>query len=41
MAELTESMGQRDEFEFLSLLNKIREGEIEGHVENTLKSRFI
>ena len=34
-------MRQRGDFEFISLLNKIREGEIDDHVENTLKSRFL
>ena len=41
MVELTKVMSQRDNFEFISLLNKIREGEIDDHVENTLKSRFL
>ena len=41
MVELTEVMRQRGDFEFISLLNKIREGEIDDHVENTLKSRFL
>ena len=41
MVELTEVICQRGDFEFISLLNKIREGEIDNHVENTLKSRFI
>ena len=34
-------MRQRGDFEFISLLNKIKEGEIDDHVENTLKSRFL
>ena len=41
MVELTEVMRQRGDFEFISLLNKIREGEIDDHVENTLKSPFL
>ena len=35
--ELTEVMRQRGDFDFISLLNKIMEGEIDDHVENTLK----
>ena len=34
-------MRQRGDFEFVSLLNKIREAEIDDNVENTLKSRFL
>ena len=41
MVELTKVMSQRGNFEFISLLNKIREGEIDDHVENTLKSCFL
>ena len=41
MVKLTEVMRQRGDFEFISLLNKIREGEIDDHVENSLKSRFL
>ena len=41
MVELTEVMRQRGDFEFISLLNEIREGEIDDHVENSLKSRFL
>ena len=41
IVELTEVMHQWDGFEFISLLNKIREGEINDHVENTLKSYFL
>ena len=41
MVELTEVMRQRGDFEFISPLNKIREGEIDDHVENTLKSHFL
>ena len=39
--ELTEVMRQKGNFEFISLLNKIREGEIDDHVKNTSKSRFL
>ena len=41
MVELTEVMLQRGDIEFISLLNKIKEGEIDDHVENTLKSPFL
>ena len=41
MVDLTEVMRQRGDFEFISLLNKIREGEIDDHVEILLKSRFF
>ena len=41
MIELTEVMRQKGNFEFISLLNKIREGEIDDHVKNTSKSRFL
>ena len=41
MVELTEVMRQRGDFEFISLLNEIREGEIDDHVVNTLESRFL
>ena len=41
MLKLTEVMRERSGFEFISLLNKIREGEIDDHVENTLKSCFL
>ena len=41
MVELTEVMRQRGDFEFISLLNKIRKEEIDDHVENTLKSHFL
>ena len=41
MVKLTEVMRQRGDFEFISLLNKIREREIDDHVENSLKSQFI
>ena len=34
-------MPQRGDFEFISLLNKIREEKIDDNVENTLKSRFL
>ena len=41
MVELTEIIHQRGDFEFISLLNKIRKGEIDDHVENTLKSCLL
>ena len=41
MIELIEVMHQRGTFEFISLLNKIREGELDDHVKNALKSRFL
>ena len=34
-------MRQRGHFEFISLLNKIREGEIDDHNENSLTLRFL
>ena len=37
MVELNKIILQRGDFKFISLLNKIREGEIDGHAENTLK----
>ena len=39
MAELSEVMRQRGDFEFISLLNQIRKEEIDDHIEN--KSRFL
>ena len=39
--KLTDIILQRGDFELISLLNKIREGEIDDHVENTLMSRFL
>ena len=39
--KLTDVVRQRGDFELISLLNKIREGEIHDHVENTLRSRFL
>ena len=41
MVELIEVMRQRDDFEFISLLNKVRAGEIDDHVENNSKRRFL
>ena len=41
MAELTEVMRQREDYQFLNILNKIRECEIDEDVELTLKSRFF
>ena len=37
MAELTEVMRQREDYQFINVLNKIRGGEIDEHVELTLK----
>ena len=39
--ELTEVKGKGGNFQFISLLNKITEGEIDDHVEDTLKPRFL
>ena len=41
MAELTEVMRLRENYQFINILNKIREGEIDEDVELTLKSRFF
>ena len=41
MVEISEVMRQRDNFELVSLLNKITEKEINDHVENTLKLHFL
>ena len=41
MAELTEVMRQREDYQFINILNKIREGQIDEDVELTLKSRFF
>ena len=41
MAELTEVMRQRDDYQLINILNKIREGQIDEDVELTLKSRFF
>ena len=41
MVELTKVMRQRGDFEFIILLKKIREGEINDHVKFTLKSHFL
>ena len=37
MVELTEVMRQGGDFKFISLLSRIREEEIDGDFENTLK----
>ena len=37
MAELTKVMRQRKDYQFINVLNKTREGEIDEHVELTLK----
>ena len=41
MAELTEVMRQRDNYQLINILNKLREGQIDEDVELTLKSRFF
>ena len=41
MVELTEVICQLGNFEFIILSNKIREGDIDGHIENTLKAFFL
>ena len=41
MAELTELMRQSGYSRFISLLNKIRKGEIDSNVEKTFISRFV
>ena len=41
LIELTEIMRQKDELQFIQLLNKIRVGNVDEDVEYELKSRFI
>ena len=41
MVELTEVMCQRGDHDFIRVLNKIREGNIDEDVEHTLKARFL
>ena len=41
MAELTEVMRQREDYQFINVLNKIWEGEIDEHVEMTLKLQIF
>ena len=41
MVELTEVMRQRGDHDFIRVLNKIREGNINKDVELTLKARFL
>ena len=41
MAGLTVIMKQREDYQFINILNKTREGQIDKDVELTLKSRFI
>ena len=41
MIELTEVMRQKDDMEYIQLLNKIRVGNVDEDVENKIKSRFI
>ena len=41
MVELTEVMRQRGDHDFIWVLNKIREGNIDEDVAHTLKARFL
>ena len=41
MVKLTEVMRQRDDFEFIRVLDKIIEGNIDKDVEETLRLRFL
>ena len=41
MAELTEVMRQQGDYNFISLLNKIRIGVVDNEVERSLLSRFV
>ena len=41
MVERTEAMRQRGDHDFIRVLNKIREGNINKDVELTLKARFL
>ena len=41
LAELTEVMRQKGNDQFISLLNQVRTGTLDGYNENLLKSRFI
>ena len=41
LIKLTEVMRQKDDLEFIQLLNKIRVGNVDEDVESKLKSRFI
>ena len=41
MVELTEVMHQRGDHDFIRVLNKITEGNINEDVEHTLKARFL
>ena len=41
MVELTEVMRQREDLEFIQILNKIREGNCDEEVETILKSRLF
>ena len=41
MAELTEVMRQKGDTIFIDLLNKVRVGNIDTHVESLLQSRFV
>ena len=39
--KLTEAMRQQGDYEFISLLSKIRVGAVDDEVEKLLKSRFV
>ena len=41
MVELTEVMHQRGDHDFIRVLNKITEGNIDEDVEHTLNARFL
>ena len=41
IVELTEVMRQQGDYEFISLLGKIRVGAVDEEVEKLLKSRFV
>ena len=41
IVELTEVMRQQGDYEFISLLSKIRVGAVDDEVEKLLKSRFV
>lgn len=41
ISELTEVMDQKDDADFIDLLNKVRDVNIDNNVENILKTRFI
>ena len=41
MAELTEVIRQREDYQFINILNKNRKGQINEDVELTLNTRFF